>query len=170
MKKLAILLAVVFTGVIFSGCFLSSQEITFTTPAYSYLEPGVDTVDFTAKFDTNAYLSKIVCADEETLDTEGPALMSAYAEPSDPDFGTAFNLSTEKLSKFEGNLCDIYVTAWDDSTVEETEAVVRVNIGAEAVVEEEVVEEVELCEDGSVCPAEEEEVVEEEVAEEEVVE
>jgi len=133
MKKIAVLLSVLALGSLFAGCLTEQQEITFTTQAYSYLAPATDTLDFTTKYDTNAYISKVVCADEETLNTNGPALMSAYAKPETPATGTAFNLELTKLDKFEGNLCDVYVIAYDESTTEEIEATVRVNIGTEAV-------------------------------------
>ncbi|MBU1018806.1 MAG: hypothetical protein ABII07_01785 [Patescibacteria group bacterium] len=162
MKKATILLAVLFL----SGCFLSQQAVTFTTPAYSYIEPGVDTIDFTTTFETNAYLSRVVCADEETLDTQGPALMSAYAKPTEAVPATSFNLTTDKLNKFAGSLCDIYVMAYDETTVEETEAVVRVNIGAAVVVVE---EDVVIVED-AVCDGDDEEECDDEEVEEEAEE
>lgn len=136
MKKIAVLLSVLALGSLFAGCLTEQQEITFTTQAYSYLAPTTDTLDFTTKYDTNAYISKVVCADEETLNTNGPALMSAYAKSEAPVTGTVFNLELTKLDKFEGNLCDVYVTAYDESTTEEVEATVRVNIGAEVATEE----------------------------------
>lgn len=147
------------------------MAITFTTQAYSYLEPGVDTLDFTTTSKTNAYLSKVVCADEATLDEQGPALMSSYARPSDASASTSFNLDLDRLETFTGQLCDLYVVAYDESTIEETEAIVRINVGpTPEVVEEEVVEEEELCEDdATVCIEEDEEVVEEEATEEEEV-
>ncbi len=169
MKKTAIFLAIAMMGGLLTGCFTSPQEITFTTPAYSFIVPGEDTIDLTTAFDTNAYLSKVVCAEEDVLDAGGPALQSAYSQ-SDTASTSVFNLDTTKLEKFEGMLCDLYIVASDESTVEETEAVLRVYIGAEPI---EVVEE-EVCEDGTVCVEEEasdEEVTEEEeTTEEEVIE
>ena len=170
MKKLSILLGVLLVGAMFSGCFLTQpQAITFTTQPYDYLVPGEDTLDFTTAHSTNAYISKVVCADEETLEAEGPALMSAYAQPTEPEHGSSFNLELgTTFEKFDGQLCDMYVLAWDDSTVEETEAVLRVNIGEapEGVVEEET----EVCVEGEECEEEEEMTEEEETTEEEVVE
>ena len=161
MKKIALLtLALALIG-IFSGCFLAKQEIIFTTPAYSYL------VDFTTKYETNAYISKIICADEETLNTSGPSLMSSYAKPDTDMVNTVFNLSLDRLDKFDGQLCDLYITAYDTATTEETEAVLRANIGE--IPDAVVVEPVEtLCEDGTVCV--EEEVVADDTTTDEVVE
>ncbi len=164
MKKVTIFFAISMIGLLFIGCFAKPQVITFTTEPYSYLMPAEDTLDLTTVHETNVYLSKVICADEETLDAGGPALQSAYSKPTDLETGTVFNLALDRLDKFEGSLCDLYVKAYDESTVEELESVLRVNIGEEVVVEEEV----ELCEDGTVCV--DEEVVDGEVTEEDVVE
>lgn len=142
MKKIAVLLSVLALGSLFAGCLTAQQEITFTTQAYSYLVPSADTLDFTTAYDTNAYISKVICADEETLNAAGPALMSAYAKPEVAVTGTAFNLELTKLDKFDGNLCDVYVTAYDESTTEEIESVIRVNIGTKPA---EVIDTGETC-------------------------
>ncbi|MFA6528079.1 MAG: hypothetical protein WCT46_00895 [Candidatus Gracilibacteria bacterium] len=152
MKKIAILLSVLALGSLFAGCLTETQEITFTTQAYAYLVPSTDTLDFTTPYDTNAYISKVVCADEETLNAAGPALMSAYSKPETPVTGVAFNLALTKLDKFDGNLCDVYVVAYDESTTEETEATIRVNIGAKP--SEEVVTGEVCSEETGECPVE----------------
>ncbi len=153
MRKIVLLtLASALIGV-FSGCLIAKQEIAFTTSVYSYLVPAVDTIDFTTKYETNAYISKVVCADEEALNSGGPSLMSSYAKSDTDAVNTVFNLPVDRLDKFDGQLCDVYVTAYDAATTEETEAVLRVNIGE--MPDATVVPVETLCEDGTVCVEEE---------------
>lgn len=161
MKKAAIFLAIAMTTGLLYGCFTSPQAITFTTAAYSYITPGDDTIDLTTTFDTNAYISKVICGDADVLDAGGPALQSAYSQP-DAEAASVFNLDTSKLEKFDGMLCDIYVVASDASTVEETEASVRVYVGEQVSVDATPVTG-ETCEDGTLCLIEED--TEEEAAE-----
>jgi|GEM_PF-2567302 len=163
MKKVALFTLALTLVSVLGGCLIAKQAITFTTPAYSYLVPAVDTIDFTTKFETNAYISKVVCADDETLNSGGPSLMSSYAKPDTDAVNTVFNLPLDRLDKFDGQLCDVYVTAYDSATTEETESVIRVNIGE---MPDTTVETDTTCEDGTVCP--DEEVTTETTTEEEV--